>query len=141
MASSTIRHRLDTLLNALVQLRRYRDFADAGTLEADVDKRYMVLHGVYLATQAAIDLAFHVAARHEQETCARYQDVFDRLRDAGLLDAAQAQRLAGWAGLRNVIAHRYIDLDYRVVAKALREELDDLEDFAVAAASWLEEES
>lgn len=58
---------------------------------------------------------------------------------AGVVDPELARRLAGWAGLRNVLAHQDAALDLRRVDHALRHELGDLEQLAEIAARWLEE--
>ncbi|MBL8725993.1 MAG: DUF86 domain-containing protein, partial [Planctomycetes bacterium] len=55
--------------------------------------------------QAAIDIGLHASADLEQPGAATYQLAFQRLAEAGRLDHGLAQRLMGWAGLRNVLAH------------------------------------
>lgn len=140
MVPSSIRRRLDVLLDALSDLRRYAVRYDPAGLEADGDAQRMVLHALYTASQAAIDLALHMAADREQATAATYQDAFARLEQARLIEPDLARRLAGWAGLRNVLAHQYATLDLRRVDHALRHELGDLERLAEVAARWLDEQ-
>lgn len=132
----TIRRRLALLQDALGDLRRYRARYDAKALVADRDAQHMVLHALYIAAQAAIDIALHAAADEEQPTSTTYQQAFERLAAAGRLDRALAGRLMGWAGLRNVLAHHYATIDYTRIAATLANELGDLEQFAVAASKW-----
>lgn len=96
----------------------------------------MVLHALYVAAQAAIDLALHAAADAEQPSASTYQQAFERLAAAGRLDAALAKRMMGWAGLRNVLAHHYVSIDYARIAATLAHELPDLEQFVVTATGW-----
>ncbi|MEO6597459.1 MAG: DUF86 domain-containing protein [Planctomycetota bacterium] len=133
----TIRKRLALLQDALSDLRRYRTKYDAKTLMSDRDVQHMVLHALYVAAQSAIDLALHAAADAEQSTSTTYQQAFERLANAGRLNPALAQRLMGWAGLRNVLAHHYANIDYARIATTLAHELPDLEQFAAVAAGWL----
>ncbi|MCA8978086.1 MAG: DUF86 domain-containing protein [Planctomycetes bacterium] len=132
----TIRRRLALLQDALADLRRYRTRFDAAALAADRDAQHMVLHALYIAAQAAIDIALHAAADAEQPNAATYQQAFARLADAGRLDRELATRMMGWAGLRNVLAHHYATIDYGRIAATLANELPDLERFAAAAATW-----
>ncbi len=131
-----IQRRLAVLLDALSDLRRYRSRFDAGALQADRDAQHMVLHSLYIAAQAAIDIAMHGSAGTEQPEAATYQEAFRRLQQSGLLDVSLATRMAGWAGLRNVLAHQYATVDLARIAQTLHGDLGDLEDFARVAASW-----
>jgi uncharacterized protein YutE (UPF0331/DUF86 family) len=98
----------------------------------------MVLRALYVASQAAVDLAMHLGADAGLAPAMTYQDAFRRLVDAGVLERELAERLAGWAGFRNVLAHFYASVDYDRVYDALGE-LDDLERFAaIVAASRVE---
>lgn len=132
----TLQRRLDVLLDALADLRRYRDRFTAVALTNDRDAQHMVQHALYVAAQAAIDIALHASAAKEQPSAGTYQQAFDRLAAADLLDAALAERMRGWAGLRNVLAHQYGTIDHARIAATLANELGDLEEFARVAAGW-----
>ena len=96
----------------------------------------MVLHALYVAAQAAIDIALHAAADAEQATSSTYQQAFERLAQQGRLEAGLARRMMGWAGLRNVLAHHYATIDYTRIAATLANELGDLESFAGVASTF-----
>lgn len=123
------RRLLGVLLDNLADLRRYRETLTRSALRGQRDLQHMVLHALYVTIQASVDLALHAAADLALPQATTYQDAFRRLGEAGLLDAALAERLAGWAGLRNVLAHFYPVIDYDRVFDALQE-LDDLAAFA-----------
>ncbi|HZN38774.1 MAG TPA: DUF86 domain-containing protein [Planctomycetota bacterium] len=133
----TVRKRLAQLQDALSDLRRYRAKYDSRVLLVDRDAQHMVLHALYVAAQSAIDLALHAAADSEQATATTYQQAFERLAAAGRLDRSLAARLMGWAGLRNVLAHHYANIDYARIAATLANELPDLEQFAAVASGWI----
>jgi uncharacterized protein YutE (UPF0331/DUF86 family) len=131
-----VRRRLSLLQDALADLRRYRTKYDRQAIVADRDIQHMVLHAMYVAAQAAIDLALHAASDAEQPSSTTYQQAFDRLANAGRLDRTLASRMMGWAGLRNILAHHYGSVDYTRIATTLENDLDELEQFAAAAAAW-----
>jgi len=134
-----VRPRLTILQNALSDLRRYRERFGRDQFLADRDAQNMVLFALYLAAQAAIDLATHAVADAEGSAPATYQEAFREAARIGLLPSELCARLTGWAGLRNVVAHHYPIIDYDKVYHALTHELGDLEAFAAAAATWLAE--
>lgn len=91
---------------------------------------------LHLAGECAADIAQHVIADQGWATPGTYREAFVRLREYGVIDEDLARRMAGWAGLRNVVVHAYLDLDHERLLDAL-DELDDLEHFAAAVAAWV----
>ena len=131
------RSRVAAILNglrcALRDLDRYAGTVSAERLACDPDVQNMVLHAIYRAAQASIDLAHHIIAEEGLELPATYRAGFATLASAAWIDGELAGRLAGWAGLRNVIAHAYVDVAFARVHAALGER-DDLHRFAAAMA-------
>jgi uncharacterized protein YutE (UPF0331/DUF86 family) len=50
----------------------------------------------------------------------------------GVIERALADRMAAWAGLRNLLVHVYLDIDHGRLHDVMRLDLDDLERFAQA---------
>jgi uncharacterized protein YutE (UPF0331/DUF86 family) len=125
---------LGELTGCLADLRRYRDRITRQELNTVRDTQHMVLRALYVVTQAALDLAMHLGADMGLPPAATYQDAFRRLSEAGMLDGDLAERLAAWAGFRNVLAHFYSAVDYDRVYDALGE-LADLERFAAVVTT------
>jgi uncharacterized protein YutE (UPF0331/DUF86 family) len=128
---------LGELTGCLADLRRYGARVTREELNTVRDTQHMVLRALYVATQAAVDLAMHLGADAALPPAATYQDAFRRLADAGLLERDLAERLAAWAGFRNVLAHSYASVDYNRAYDALSE-LGDLERFAAVVAARIE---
>ena len=63
-----------------------------------------------------------------------YREVFAALEADGVLAGDLASRLAGAAGLRNLIAHRYGVIDLRRIHAIASTQLDDLLAFCEAMA-------
>jgi hypothetical protein len=79
----------------------------------------------------------HLGADAGLPQAATYQDAFRRLAEADFLDRALAERLAAWAGFRNVLAHFYATVNYDRVHDALSE-ISDLERFAAVVSARLQ---
>ncbi len=114
-------------LRRLAGADRERYLADAG-LQAQAER------WLHLAAESCLDLAHHLIAERGWRTPDTYHDAFVVLREEGVLDEGLAQRMAAWAGLRNVLVHLYLDVDHARLWAILQEDLDDVEAFAAAAA-------
>ena len=84
-----------------------------------------------------LDLGNHVIADRGWRTPTTNREVFQVLREQGAIDAALASDMAGWAGLRNILAHMYLEVDHRRLHAILVNELDSLERYAAALAPLL----
>ena len=132
---------LEELRQALIVLARYRATVARDRLLAEIDAQNMVLFALYRAVQCSIDLGQHVIAERALPVPSAYREVFRALGQAGVIDVTLAERMERWGGFRNVIAHQYGALDIDRVARALYEDLVDLEAFAATMAKILSDES
>lgn len=58
------------------------------------------------------------------------REAFQVLAEEGVLARGLAAEMEGWASLRNVLVHLFLDVDYPRLYEILTEELDGLERFA-----------
>ena len=84
-----------------------------------------------------IDVATATCLRLSLGTPTSYADAFDRLRDAGVIDAGLAARLVRAAGFRNVVVHAYERLDMPRVFEAARSGPADLRTLLAAVRDRL----
>ncbi len=113
----------ETLRDNLADLRRYAGEMAPGRLQRDRDLEHKVLHALYVVTQATIDSGNHVLADQRLPRADTYAAIFDRLREAGLVDADLGEALADWASLRNVLAHFYAVIDLDKIEQAVKQDL------------------
>lgn len=121
--------RLERLEQAVTDLRQVASndlarFVGDRALQAQAERWTQV------AVEACVDLAHHVIADHGWATPATYRDAFRILGDHGVIEPALAVRMAGWAGLRNILVHLYLDVDHARLHEVLTTELDDLVEYA-----------
>ncbi len=131
---------LEEVRQALLVLARYRATIPRDRLLAEIDTQNMVLFALYRAVQCCIDLGQHVIAERGLAVPSAYREVFRVLGQAGVIDATLAERMERWGGFRNVIAHQYGALDLDRVARALYEDVIDLDRFATTMAQLLSDE-
>ena len=126
-----LRTRTERVLHHVARLRARGPLAPEA-LAADEDLLSLVTMDLQQAVQACIDLAVHACADEGLGLPSGPADAFGRPARARRLDPALAVRLAGAAGLRNLIVHRYGELDCARLVAVAREDLGDLEGFVAA---------
>ncbi len=98
---------------------------DDQNLLANLTRQDSIILNLQRACEAAIDLAMHlVRTRHlgvPQET----RQAFELLRDARLIEADLADRMARMVGFRNVAVHDYRRLDLEIVKRIVTVHLED----------------
>lgn len=131
----------ESLRDNLADLRRYATELTPGRLQHDRDLEHKVLHALYVVTQATIDSGNHILADRRLPRAESYAGIFDRLREAGLVEPGLAEELADWASLRNVLAHFYAVIDLSKIERAVKEDLGAFDGWLMRLEELLTEAS
>ncbi|MHB8986821.1 MAG: type VII toxin-antitoxin system HepT family RNase toxin [Eubacteriales bacterium] len=133
-----IRQKAADLRDALSNLTPYA----GGTVEKFLnDKKGNAAAKYYLivATEAAIDICNHLAARVASRAPGSYAECFEILKENCIISEALAGSLIPMARFRNLLIHRYADVDNRLVYKVICCNLQDLESYLSELAVFLKE--
>lgn len=133
-----VRQRLERLLYEVDQIegkmpRSAAEYASSG-FEA---QRYELEHRLFIALQALLDTATHVAVACGARNLETYRAATDALALIGVISSDLASRLEGAAGMRNALVHGYLELDHERVYEAMRSSAG-MREFAAAVWEWLE---
>jgi len=128
---------LDLLERLLARIDEYALTITRAELESDLDAWLKVSRALELAAQCCLDLAMEIVAKRALGAPETYRDAFARLAAARVITAEESAALQGWAGLRNVLAHLYTELDLDRLYDALVEDKAVLRAFAAIAAREL----
>jgi uncharacterized protein YutE (UPF0331/DUF86 family) len=96
-----------------------------------------VKYRLVVAIEAATDVADHLIASEGLRLASGYADSFRSLEEAGVLPTELAASLADDARFRNLLVHRYADIDDGRVVEIARHRLTDLEAFVALIATRL----
>lgn len=118
-----VERRLRALADALADLSRLRG-VDATALGSDPITRAAAERLLQVTVDLAVDVNSHLAAALLRRAPATGRESFRAAADAGVLSRTLADRLAPAAGLRNVLVHRYVDIDLHLVASAVANVLE-----------------
>lgn len=118
--------RLEELLRGLRQIAT----KDKKSLLKDDMLQASAERWLQLAAECSIDLAHHLIADRGWKTPATYREAFQVLLQEGAISPEIAHQMEAWAGLRNVLVHLYLDVDQKRIYEILRNDLDQLENYA-----------
>ena len=108
------------------------EYLDDMVLQRAVERTLMNL------IQACIDLAAHVRSTKLESLADTAAGEINALETAGIITSETADRLTEATGFRNVLAHRYGDINHDVVYETLHNDLRWFEQFQTEVAQWLQ---
>ena len=118
-------------LTAIGKLPKEQFLADQMVVDAT---KYRLL----VATEAAISICTHLAARIAKQSPSSYAQCFDVLAAAGILSTELAQRMSTMERFRNLLVHGYAEVDRGRVWEILHDDLDDLDAYLSEVGRALE---
>jgi uncharacterized protein YutE (UPF0331/DUF86 family) len=124
------------LRSAVRELEEYRAL-DPGEFAADRKTVNSAKYLLIVATEAALDICNHLAARRGGRSPADYADCFVILAELGVIGDDLRTRLVRMARFRNLLVHLYWKVDDREVHRIIRENLSDLDDYLEAVGLHL----
>jgi uncharacterized protein YutE (UPF0331/DUF86 family) len=125
---SVIENRISLIRKYLTILDDFKEFSRQ-KIENELIIRGSLERYLYLASQAAIDLAEAVISFKKFRKPTSLRESFDILQEEKIIKPELAKKMGDMAGFRNVIAHDYTEIDYDKVYDILQNRLVDIEEF------------
>lgn len=126
------RERIATLVGearkALGLLHQHGKEAEHEILASEV-KLGSIKYQFIVAIESCIDICTHLAAKLYMQAPDSYAGCFDLLREGKVIDDELAGRLSDLAKFRNILVHRYWEVDDRRVVMKLKNDLVHVEEF------------
>jgi uncharacterized protein YutE (UPF0331/DUF86 family) len=130
---------LDELYERLARLTPLRSRPQTEFM-SDPYLRDIVERNLEVAAQCCIDICHRIIALEGAQKPSSYYEAILRMGELGIVSPAFARRLAPIAGLRNILVHEYLTVDWNEVYASLAK-LDDLAHFADLIRTWLSNRS
>lgn len=90
--------------------------------------------------QACIDLTKHIRAAKDLSPSGTSKQNIEALGNAGIISRETQKRLEEAVGFRNILAHRYGDVDHDVVYDVLHNDLKWFEQYQQELAQWFQQQ-
>lgn len=118
-------NQLETTINQLRKLQKY----SFDEVKDDLEKLWAIEHGLQIAIQIIIDIGNHMIAEIGENEIDKYTDIFDKLVKHDIIPSEFAINIKGMIGFRNLLVHRYGEVNVEVVYDILQNRLYDFERF------------
>lgn len=131
--------RLRLLHQTLTDLRPLAQL-DQAVLREDPVRRAAIERFIQVLVDLAADVNTYIVIARLGSAPATTADSFRLAADVGTIPVELAERLVPAAGLRNLLVHRYGDIDVVLLAEAMAQVLAGFDDYVGSVARWLKDE-
>jgi len=121
MSPDVVKKKLAAIAGYLDDLRPHEKISFDGF----IGRHYEIERILELLIVTASDLVLHLITSRGEPAPSSYRAVFQRAGELGLLSPALSRNLALSAGLRNILAHEYDEIDCSVLHKSIPAALRD----------------
>jgi uncharacterized protein YutE (UPF0331/DUF86 family) len=132
-----IHKHLEDLAMSLRMLETFRS-ASYDSFAEDLRTQWAVEKGLERCIQNVLDVSAHILAAIGGPVPDDYASLLLELGKRRVLPSEFAARVSPMAGFRNILVHRYLDVDLREVYAVLENRLDDFRAFAHHVIGFLE---
>jgi len=126
--AALIERKIDIILENLRYLEQVQD-VDAAVFHGSYEKLQAAKHSLQEAIEACIDIANHVIAAERFARAETYAGMFERLAEENIISSGLKDKLANMAKFRNLLVHRYGDIDEQRVWEMIQHDLADVESY------------
>ncbi|OLS15090.1 MAG: hypothetical protein RBG13Loki_1277 [Promethearchaeota archaeon CR_4] len=124
-----VQNRLLILKENLSFLDKEKSRGSLENLSTDLKLQYSILYLLQNSIQIMIDIANHILARKTHNIPSEAGNVFDALEKEQLIPTGHAKKFKQMVKFRNLVIHRYQDIDTNLIYTILHENLTDFESF------------
>lgn len=114
------------------QSHRKEELRENYTLRGAVE-RYL-----QLALECTLDVGEMIISKEGFRKPERYREVIEILGEEGILPREFAERFSPSMGFRNILVHRYAEVDLDELYRHLQDDLKDFDTFAKCVAKYVE---
>lgn len=132
-----VEKRLKELDEILKELDKHRE-VDSETLRRDVGQRWIIERGLIAAATIVFDVADHILAGHFGVYAETYEESLGTLRDRAVISKGLYRDIKGLGGFRNILVHRYLDINPAEVFESFQKGLVIFPAFAREILAWLD---
>ena len=115
-----ITSRIELMVKYLNRLRQFESVS-LETYLNDFDQQLISERLIQLLVEAASDINTYLLVQLHQSTPSTYFDSYIKAGQQGIITRELAEQLAQSAGMRNILVHRYKDIDNQLVFSAIPE--------------------
>jgi len=94
-------------------------------------------HSLQEAIEACLDIGSHIIAEQDFRRPEDYREIFRVLEENGIIDHVLSEKLQEMAQFRNLLVHRYGQIDTRRIYIIMSDDLKDIQEFAKSILKYI----
>lgn len=131
-----IESKIDIILRNLEYLDDVKGI-DKDNFLGSFEKIQATKHSLLEAIEASLDISNHLISGEGWEKAETYSEMFERLYQHDVIGGSLKDRLGSMARFRNLLVHRYGEIDDKRLWHILKERLDDIYTFIEKIEAFL----
>lgn len=137
---------IELISRKLSRLQGYVDELKAATditwekYRSDLRAKAFVERFLHLAIEEVIDIANHIVSFEQWREPSGYRDLLQVLSEKGIIPEKQLSRFQNMASFRNMLVHRYENIDEELVYGIFTKHLADFDLYSNLIIQWVEKE-
>ena len=117
--------KINAIRHNMKRIEQYKDIPLEQFLKND-DMKDIVAHNLFIMLQHIIDLGTHIISDENMEEPVFVSDIANILVKENVLDDNLVNPMKSMIGLRNIIAHEYGDIDFKIIHKIITSSIKDV---------------
>lgn len=117
--------KINAIRHNMKRIEQYKDIPLEQFLKND-DMKDIVAHNFFIMLQHIIDLGTHIISDENMEEPVFVSDIANILVKENVLDDNLVKPMKSMIGLRNIIAHEYGDIDFKIIHKIITSSIKDV---------------
>lgn len=123
--SNLLMGKLDTIARCVGRIRQTWAKPSDTPFAQDFDKQDIIIVNLQRISDSLLDCCKHVVRARNLGWPKNNRETIELLAEADLVDAEARSVLVAWNGMRNILVHRYRDIDLDIVTHVVEHDLDD----------------
>ncbi len=136
----TIRDLLDHL-DLYIGLLDRMEIPSPAEVSDNLDVQHLLNHRLHTAVEICIDIGSHIASALKLGGYQEAADVFELLARHRIIDDKLFKNMIDAVKARNVLVHKYADIDYQLVIGNLEDDIADLREFGRQINEFLKKQT
>lgn len=131
-----VKRKLAELDTYLGQLKEYQDIK-LSDYKSQWKTQRIVERTLHIMIELCVDIANHIISDCDLRPPTSYADTFSVLMEGKIINKSLSERLQKMAKFRNILVHRYEEIEPEIVISILRKDLKDFDLFKKAILNFL----
>ena len=133
-----IEAKFDIIERNLHFIRSYYEGKTAEEIEEDYRDYQALKFSLFEIVEACIDIANHIIAAERFERAEEYSQMFIVLAKNNVISEKLAEKLSNMARFRNLLVHRYGEIEAERLMEIVKEDLNDVVEFVKEVKEFIE---